>query len=150
MRAQHWILPQMDVFGEHLYMQKARPDSRYIAYRNILRISRLVRSIYGPDVQLWYTEVGAISTIPAEESQGYEPLPHRFVPMSIRAQGQFYVSFLRAAACLGVARVLLWHRADDGTEMRTGLVYLSGHPKPSYDSVVPLMKVVARRKVACP
>ena len=60
--------------------------------------------------------------------------------MDVEAQGRFYNAFLRDAACLGVARVLLWHMVDDGTEMRTGLVYLSGRPKSSYDRVVPVMR----------
>ncbi len=149
MRSRHWDQPQMDIFGEHLYVQRARPDSRFIAYRNILRITTRVRAIYGAKMPVWYTEVGAISAIPADESQGYEPLPHPLVPMSVEAQGQFYVAFLRAAACLGVARVLLWHMVDDGTEMRTGLVYVSGRPKVSYGRVVPFIKQVSTQKIVC-
>jgi hypothetical protein len=149
MKSRHWNLPQMDVFGEHLYVARARPDSRFIAYRNVLRITTRVRAIYGAKMPVWYTEVGAISTIPAGESQGYAPLPHPLVPMGVEAQGRFYVAFLRAAACLGVARVLLWHMVDDGTEMRTGLVYVSGRPKVSYGRVVPFMKQVSTQKILC-
>jgi hypothetical protein len=150
MKKHHFDRPQMDIFGEHLYVQKARPDSPFVVYRNIRRIMDRVRAAYGPDMPVWYTEVGAISTIPADESQGYVPLPHSLVPMSVEAQGQFYVRFLRAAACLGVARVLLWHIVDDGTEMRTGLLYLSGRPKTSYGRVVPVLKQVSDRETVCP
>jgi hypothetical protein len=148
-RSHHYDQPQMDIFGEHLYVQKARPDSQAIALRNILRIRQKVRAAYGAKMPLWYTEVGAISTVPTGESQGYAPLPHALVPMSAEAQGRFYIGFVRAAACLGVARVLLWHMVDDGTEMRTGLVYLSGRPKTSYSRVVPVLKQVSAQDMVC-
>src|SRR5205823_14168372 len=88
MKKTHWNQPQMDVFGEHLYVQKARPDSQHIAYRNILRIVTKVRAIFGANMPVWYTEVGAISAIPADESQGYGSLPHSVIPMDVEAQGR--------------------------------------------------------------
>lgn len=148
-RSHHFKQPQMDVFGQHLYVQKGRSRKQFVPFRNIQRIMGKVRAAYGPKMPLWYTEVGAISTVPPVESAGYAPLPHSLVPMSVAAQGRFYVNFLRAAACLGVARVLLWHMVDDGTEMRTGLMYLSGREKPSYDRVVPVMQQITDQQLVC-
>jgi hypothetical protein len=148
-RSHHFDQPQMDVFGQHLYVQKGRAKKQFVPFRNIQRIMSRVRAAYGPKMPVWYTEVGAISTIPADESDGYTPLPHSLVPMSVDAQGRFYVNFLRSAACLGVARVLLWHMVDDGTEMRTGLLYLSGRPKTSYSRVVPVLQQVTDQQLVC-
>lgn len=76
-------------------------------------------------MSVWVTEVGEISKIPSSLSSHYAKLPSSIKPVSPEQQGQDIGQFMFDAAAVGVKRVLNFELQDDGTALRTGLIYNS-------------------------
>ena len=137
-----------DVYAQHYYVQKVGPQNKAVAINNMRRLMDAAKDAFG-EMPFWVTELGGISTVPSSKASLYMPLSKNISPMSPEQQADFYNYFLKQAACLGIARVLLWHMVDDGTPQRTGLLYVDETKKPSFDKVTPTLQTITDERLAC-
>ena len=124
----------------HYYFNGRDANYNNSANHYLMSVKQVLEDTFG-HMDTWLTEVGEISTIPASMSAHYKPLPASIKPVSPEQQGQDISNLMFIAAKNGIKRVLNWGMQDDGTILRTGLIYndastaTSGTQKASFSLV---------------
>lgn len=124
------VMAEQDVTGSdmgsvdavHYYFNGRDANVSTSADAYLRSVKQALNDTFGK-MDTWLTEDGAISTIPSSMAQHYAPLPHSIKPVSPEQQGEDISNLMYLAAKNGIKRVLNFELQDDGSKLRTGLIY---------------------------
>ena len=158
--------PIMDILAYHPYETnssvppgKPHPNSTTITLGDYDRLRALLGEAFddtaqeGEDLPILYTEFGVETRIPEDKQSLYEGKEFASVkPVSEDVQADDYVKAIRLAACQEtVIGILLFHVFDeiDLRGWQSGVRYVDGTPKQSYEPVKQAAEEARAGKVDC-
>jgi hypothetical protein len=158
--------PIMDTFGYHPYETNSsvppgnpHPNSTTMTLGDYDRLRALLGEAFddtaqeGTDLPILYTEFGVESKIPPRKQSLYEGKEFASVkPVTEDVQADHYVKAIQLAACQEtVIGILLFHVFDeiDLRGWQSGIRYVDGTPKKSYERVKQAAEEARAGKVDC-
>jgi len=135
----------------HYYFNGGDANSAQSADNYLKVVKTALNDTFG-SMDSWVTEAGEISTVPTSMLGRYTPLPSSIKPVSPEQQGKDISSFMFDAAKRGFTMVLNEQMQDDGTNLRTGLIYndslsvTDGTEKASFEIVQNAIKQLVSQK----
>ena len=158
--------PIMDILAYHPYETNSsvppgnpHPNSTTITLGDYDRLRALLGEAFddtaqeGEDLPILYTEFGVETRIPEDKQSLYEGKEFASVkPVSEDVQADDYVKAIRMAACQEtVIGILLFHLYDeiDLRGWQSGVRYVDGTPKQSYEPVKQAAEEARAGKVDC-
>jgi len=136
--------PVLDGFAFHPYPESSEippdrphPNSNALGFADHEKLRLLLREAFGGEVPILYSEFGVETAIPPAKAALYEETEVGR-PVDEATQADYYRRALELAACQeGVAGLLLFHSHDEPllTGFQSGVYYVDGSPKSSFDSV---------------